>query len=74
MSYFYKGKLVDNPSNWISFDNITNIINLVKSKKWCWTKNSRCKYIEVRIDMRDGNCLVRDRNGIDISLEELLKQ
>lgn len=44
------------------------------SQLWTWTKNTECKYIELRIDMRDGRCIIRNRDGELISLEELKSQ
>ena len=38
---------------------------------WLWIRNSRCKYISVRIDMRDGAFVLVDRAGERISLEHL---
>jgi hypothetical protein len=43
-------------------------------RKWSWTKNSKCKYINVRIDMRDGMCILEDRDGNQISIEKLEHQ
>jgi len=41
---------------------------------WSWIKNGRCKYISLRIDMRDGGFIILDRDGNRISLEELKHQ
>lgn len=38
---------------------------------WSWYKNQRCKYIDIRIDMRNGGHTIRDRNGERISLDQL---
>lgn len=40
-------------------------------ERWCWTSNSRCKYIGIRIDMRDGHGVLFDRDGNCISIEQL---
>jgi len=42
--------------------------------KWRWSRNTKCKYVTIRIDMRDGMCLLMDRDGERISLEELAFQ
>lgn len=44
------------------------------SGRWWWAKNSRCKYIDIRIDMRDGKCVLMDRESQRISIEDLQKQ
>lgn len=42
---------------------------------WSWASNSYCKYIDVRIDMRDGGCIIRGRDGaLRISPERLAWQ
>lgn len=41
---------------------------------WQWIKNSRCKYIELRIDMRDGGFIIKDRDGKRISFDQLKYQ
>ena len=38
---------------------------------WSWARNSRCKYIGIRIDMRDGHCMITDRDGKAITWEQL---
>ena len=40
-------------------------------KNWMWIRNGRCKYISIRIDMRDGAFVLVDRDGERISLEHL---
>lgn len=52
---------------WIDLQRITELLK----SEWCWTKNVKCKYIELRIDMRDGHCLIKDRNGTEISIRDL---
>lgn len=49
------------------------IVTLLMSK-WCWVANSRCKYISIRIDMRDGKYLLMDRDGEEITVDELRHQ
>ena len=69
---------------WIHSDYLDKILGIVKKSRdtgllrsregWIWTKNSRCKYIDIRIDMRDGDFVLFDRSGQRISIEELEKQ
>lgn len=42
--------------------------------EWSWGRNSQCKYIELRIDMRTGHCIIRDREGKRINPEDLAYQ
>lgn len=41
---------------------------------WSWAKNSRCKYVSLRIDMRDGDFVLLDREGNRITIEDLKRQ
>lgn len=38
---------------------------------WSWVRTPRCKYVDVRIDMRDGGFVIKDQDGKRISLEQL---
>ncbi len=58
-------------NEWIS---IEEIIEVTSSKDWTWMKNSRCKYLNIRMDTRDGHCLISDRNNERISLDQLRYQ
>lgn len=42
--------------------------------EWVWYKNGPCKYINIKIDMRDGGYILMDRDGGRISLDELKEQ
>lgn len=41
---------------------------------WTWCRNSDCKYINVRIDTRDGAAWITDNNDKEIALDDLLFQ
>ena len=59
---------------WHSSNVVFRTIANSKIGKWKWVFNRRCKYITVRIDMRDGKCVIMDRDGKEITPEELEKQ
>ena len=42
--------------------------------KWDWIRNPSCKYIDLRIDTRDMCCVIFDRDGKLITLDELRQQ
>lgn len=63
--------------------NLTEVMEFINSatagskfevKDWTWVRNSRCKYVSIRIDMRDGAFVLVDRGGERISLEHLKYQ
>lgn len=41
---------------------------------WSWVRNSQCKYISLRIDMRDGAFVILNREGNRIPFEQLKYQ
>lgn len=43
---------------------------------WRWSANPdwRAKYVDIRIDMRDGGFILMDRNGKRISLDQIQAQ
>jgi hypothetical protein len=43
-------------------------------RAWSWVLNSRCKYIDIRIDMRDGAFILHDRDMERISIDQLKYQ
>ena len=47
---------------------------LKRSSGWTWIKNTPCKYVELRIDMRDGGFVITDRDSNRISFEALKYQ
>jgi hypothetical protein len=40
------------------WDNLDDVQAILKDENWTWGRNIDCKYLNVRIDMRDGGCLI----------------
>jgi hypothetical protein len=59
---------------WDHVDDALAVIELARAGKWSPYENMQCKYIELRIDMRDGGCLIRDKDGNRIDVTDLRKQ
>lgn len=59
---------------WDKFAVVTETIAKSLSGEWLWWRNSRCKYINVRIDMRSGDCIITDNQGQRIGPSELRHQ
>lgn len=59
------------PLKWIPLQNVFALVEKSKLGIWTWARNTKCKYIDVRIDMRDGDCIIKDRDGNIITLEQL---
>ena len=59
---------------WDHIDDVLKVVKLAQQNLWCWSRNSACKYINVRIDMRDGGCLLHDRDNKRIGVEQLAYQ
>lgn len=66
--------ILGKPRVWTPIQDILKVILLAQNSGWMWYWNTRCKYVELRIDMRDQCALIRDREGKLISLEQLQYQ
>jgi hypothetical protein len=64
----------DHMNEWDHIDDFLKIHELRKQKKWTWAMNTGCKYIELRIDMRDGGCIIMNREGKRINPSQLAWQ
>lgn len=62
---------------WAPLDEMVNevkeVLKLVPSFEWSWARNWACKYVNIRIDMRDGHAILVSRDG-RISREQLRYQ
>jgi hypothetical protein len=60
--------------NWNNIDDFIAVLQLMRDGKWDWYANTRCKYVELRVDMRDGGCIISDRESKRISPAQLAYQ
>ena len=69
-------ELEDKQANniWDNIDDVLPVIEAARDRKWKWVLNTACKYIELRVDMRDGGCIIKDRHGNRINPENLAYQ
>lgn len=63
---------------WDVFDAFAEVLRRARlpygdPDRWSWAHNMECKYIDLRIDMRDGGCLIYAK-GKRISPERLAWQ
>jgi hypothetical protein len=56
---------------WDSIDDFIAVLEAMRAGDWVWVRNSRCKYVELRVDMRNGGCLIRDQHGNRINPSDL---
>jgi hypothetical protein len=61
-------------ADWIPIEDILRVIERAKAGEWEWWRNSNCKYIGIRVDMRDGHCFLTNRDKQPITLAELEHQ
>lgn len=59
------------PDPWVPLSEVLAILN---DPRWTWVRNARCKYVDLRVDTRDMKCLIRDRDGLVITLHDLSRQ
>ena len=56
---------------WDNIEDFLKVLKMMREKKWSWINNSPCKYVNLRVDMRDGGCIIMNREGERISPQEL---
>ncbi len=58
-------------NTWDHISDFFRVLRRAESGQWHWFKNSKCKYVELRVDMRTGNCIIKDRDGNRIDPKDL---
>ncbi len=58
-------------NTWDSIDDFLAVLGEMRGGKWSWMKNTKCKYVTLRVDMRDGGCIIKDRDGNRIDPKDL---
>ena len=61
-------------NTWDSIDDFIAVLSAMRDGKWNWYANTRCKYVDLRVDMRDGGCIISDREGNRIDAKQLAYQ
>lgn len=61
-------------NTWDHLSDFVRVWNAKTAGQWEWYLNSRCKYVELRIDMRTGHCIIRDREGKRLNPDDLAHQ
>ncbi|HYE39909.1 MAG TPA: hypothetical protein VEB23_08250 [Ramlibacter sp.] len=59
---------------WDHIDDVLPVIEAARAGKWTPYENMACKYIELRIDMRDGGCIIKNAKGERINPSDLRRQ
>lgn len=65
-------KMISN--TWDHFGDILPTLKAISRGDWYWGANTRCKYIEIRIDTRDGGCILYDSKRVRISPQQFAHQ
>jgi len=61
-------------NEWDNFNDVVPTLKAARDGSWQWYRNMRCKYIVLRIDMRDLGCIIKDREGERITVSQLQRQ
>ena len=56
---------------WDNLNDFLKVFKRMKQRKWTWSLNPDCKYVDLRIDMRDGGCLIMNRGVKRIDPKDL---
>lgn len=57
-----------------TFAEVISWAGAVDRAEWSWTRNGQCKYVTIRLDTRAGAYSLQDRDGNEISLNDLMWQ
>ena len=65
-----------NANIWDKVGLIERVVEIAKQNRgddgyWSWVMNTDCKYLNIRVDMRDGGCIVTDREGKRVGIDAL---
>lgn len=55
----------------VSPEALAGWLKQVAAGEWIWPRNSRCKYVTLKIDTRRGAFRIEDRDGKPIAFDEL---
>jgi len=56
---------------WDSIDDFLIVLQKMRKGEWNWFRNTNCKYVDLRVDMRDGGCLIYNNEGERIEIKDL---
>jgi len=59
---------------WDKLEDFLTVYNRMKNREWSWANNMSCKYVSLHVDMRDGGCIIADRDGKRIGPNRLAWQ
>ena len=43
---------------WDHIDDFMEVYDKMQKGEWSWSRNIGCKYVNLRVDMRDGGCII----------------
>lgn len=67
-------KPFDTGNTWDTLNDLAIVNEARVAGEWHWWANPTCKYVDLRVDMRDGACVMRNRHGQRITPQQLAYQ
>jgi hypothetical protein len=61
-------------NSWDKLEDFLEVYAKMSSGEWSWACNTQCKYVDLRVDMRDGGCIIKTRDGVRIGPDRLAWQ
>lgn len=61
-------------AKWYPIEAIVEVVNAMRQKEWTYVKNTPCKSLEIKLDMKNGMCRIKDRTGKLLTIEEFMRQ
>ena len=64
--------MIDHGNHWHS--KVRTFLAQIASPDWSWASNSRFKYLNIRVDTRNGRFLIFEDQGRRVDIEQVLWQ
>ena len=64
--------MIAHDNHWHS--KVRTFLKQIASPDWCWASNSRFKYLNIRVDTRNGKFLIFDDQKRRVDIEQVLWQ
>ena len=60
------------PKEYVPMEKALQLLQMIQAGKINWHGDNQMKYVNMRVDTRDGKVLITDRNGAYVDIDEYL--
>ena len=58
-------------TNWYPIEEVLALLKAQQEHRWHWGTDTKLKYLTLRVDVRDGHCTIRDKDGELVDIERI---